>query len=102
MSEAVDLFEFDFGVGVPVAKARTRRTLTARGGPANCIAQWIHLQLDGASEYENRPGEPAFSCWAVLVYPWAKQLELRAGERVTVGGSHDLCSVNIWTLGLAR
>jgi len=96
MSEAADLFEFDFRAAAPNPSGRTRRTLIAQGGPVNCIAQWIHLQMDDEGSYENKPGERVYSCWATIAHPLPKQVELKAGDTVEVNGSHDLCSVRIW------
>jgi len=95
-SEAADLFEFDFRAANPVAKARTEQILTAYSGPANCVAQWIRLEMDEAGSYENRPGEPAYSHWTVIVYPLPKQAVLHPGESIRVCGSHDKCNVRIW------
>ncbi len=98
-SDVVNLFEFDFQATVPATKARTQRTLTARVGTVNCIAQWIHLRLDEVGEYENRPGELTFSNWDIGVYPLPKQVTLQAGDAVEVSGSHDRDSVRVWASG---
>ena len=96
MSEAADLFEFDFRAAAPNPSGRTRRTLIAQGGPVNCIAQWIHLQMDEAGQHEVRPGEQVNSSWAIVVYPLPKQARLSGGEEFTVNASHDMDKVHIW------
>jgi len=96
MSDAAELFEFDFGAAEAERDAHTQRTLTAHGGPVNCVAQWIHLEMDEAGSYENRPGDPKYSNWDALGYPLPKRIEPRAGDGVTVHGSHDLNRVRIW------
>lgn len=95
-SDAVNLFEFDFQSNRSAPDARTQRTLGAHAGTVNCIAQWIHLQLDEINEYENRPGELKFSNWDIVVHPLPKQTILQAGDTITVNGSHDRDRVRIW------
>jgi protein arginine N-methyltransferase 7 len=95
-SDAVDLFEFDFQATKAAPKARAQRTLTAHGGPVNCIAQWIHLQMDEVEHHEVRPGEQVNSSWAIVVYPLPKQSTLKAGDELTVHASHDMDTVHIW------
>ncbi len=97
MSEAADLFEFDFRSVIPAPDARTQRTLLAHGGPFNCVAQWIHLQMDEAGTHENRPGSPDLSNWAVVAYAMPDQLELQPGDPITLSASHDRIRVRIWT-----
>ncbi len=96
MSEAVDLFEFDFRAATHEPEAHAQRTLTARGGSVNCIAQWIYLEMDEAAGYENRPGQATYSNWATMIHPLPRQGSLRAMDTITVNGSHDLCGLRIW------
>jgi type II protein arginine methyltransferase len=97
MSDASDLFEFDFGSSRQTPDARTQRTFIARGGPVNCVAQWIHLQLDDQAAYENRPGDHTYSNWDIFAYPMPHEVDLQAGDAVTVNASHDRARVRIWT-----
>ena len=96
MSEPVDAFDFDLGSAVQVPGARKELCLVAQGGPVNCVAQWIRLQLDEEVEYENSPGTPGFSTWAVLAYPLPQQLESKPGQKVIVHCAHDRYRVRFW------
>jgi len=98
MSDSVDLFDFDFCVTAAVAEERAQRVLIARGGPVNCIAQWIYLEMDDEGRFENMPGGPDYSNWAVLVRPLATPADMQAGDAVTVNGWHDLFHVRIWVV----
>jgi protein arginine N-methyltransferase 7 len=97
LSEAEVLFEFDFQSTIPVPAARKQLTLVARGGSVNCVVQWIRLEMDDVDAYENRPGDPAYSTWAIVAYPLSKQADLRPGETINITGSHHRDRLRIWT-----
>lgn len=92
-SAPADLFDFDFRA--PPAPARASATLTAEEDGANCIAQWIRLEMDDEGRYENAPGQGTPSCWAVQVHPLARTAPAR-GDRVVVEGAHDRRSLQLW------
>jgi type II protein arginine methyltransferase len=94
-SEAADLFDFDFAAGGPYPSADARLSLRSQGGTVNCIAQWLALDLDAATTYENPPHGEA-SCWAVVIHPLETELATEAGEPVVVGARHDRRSVWLW------
>jgi type II protein arginine methyltransferase len=96
LSEAEILFEFDFQSTIPVPAARRQLTLVARGGAVNCVVQWIRLEMDEVDAYENRPGEPEYSTWAIVAYPLSKQADLRPGETIKITGSHNRDRLRIW------
>lgn len=96
LSEAADLFEFDFRSTTPSADVRAESVLTSTGGPVNCVAQWIHLEMDEVGIYENRPGQADYSCWAVWAYPLLTPLETCPGDKIIVHGSHDRFRVRVW------
>jgi type II protein arginine methyltransferase len=97
MSAPADLFDFDFQGGTRFPAASASTTVTAAGGPVNGIVQWIAIQLDGETRYENAPG--AESCWAPLFYPLVAPVETRKGDRLTVRGSHDRRRMVVWLDG---
>ena len=94
-SDAADLFDFDFATGGPYPPAAARVSLRSEGGPVNCVAQWLALDLDSKETYENRPhGGP--SCWALVIHPLETELATQAGELVVIGARHDRHSVCLW------
>lgn len=95
-SAAADLFDFEFGPGRSYRAGRTRVELEATGGKANGIVQWIRLELDSETWYENAPDCGFRSCWAMLFHPLAEPIELAPGETMAVGASHDCVSLRIW------
>jgi protein arginine N-methyltransferase 7 len=95
-SEAADLFDFDFTSGGRFLPQRAKSRLSAFEGPVNGIIQWIHLQLDSLTEYENDPVAGESSCWACLFYPLERELEPGAPRHVTVNAAHNRVTLRIW------
>jgi protein arginine N-methyltransferase 7 len=97
LSDYADLFAFDFASGGPFPEARSAVSLVAKADGANGVAQWIRLTMDAAGEYENHPATHAVtSNWAVLFYPFIEGLRCRAGETITVCGSHNRDRLRVW------
>ena len=92
-SEAADLMLFDFASGGPFPPQQAEAVLVAQG-EANGIVQWIRLELDAGTAYENSPGCGFQSCWACLFTPLLRPAA--AGETVRVHGSHDRLLLRIW------
>jgi len=95
-SEAADLFEFDFGASQFRAPARASAACVATGGRVNGIAQWIALDMDGDTRYENRPAQDTTSCWAVLFHPLPRTIDASPEQEIRVFGSHDRHQVSVW------
>ena len=83
-----DLFRFDFQAGHDFAEERTSVGAEAVGGPVNGIAQWIRLELDPESIYENAPGSGG-SHWAVQFHPFDEEIAPTPGVRIAIHGWHD-------------
>lgn len=97
LSEATDLFTFDFASGGPFPEARSSVSLAAQADNANGIAQWICLTMDATGRYENHPmGHAATSNWAVLFYPFIEGFHCLAGEAIKICGSHNRDRLRIW------
>ncbi len=95
-SEAADLFVFDFGASRFCAPARTSTVCVATGGRVNGIAQWIALDMDGDTRYENHPAPDTTSCWAVQFHPLLRTIDLSLEQEIRVFSSHDRHQVSIW------
>lgn len=94
--EAADLFVFDFTTGGPYPGGRLALDLVTDGSPVNGVAQWIHLQLDEETVYENRPEPGGTSCWACLFYPFEGAIEAPAGSAISIQATHDRHRLRIW------
>jgi type II protein arginine methyltransferase len=94
-SDAQDIFVFDFPTAwTPPAEAEL--LLTARGGTANAIAQWVRLELDDETSYEYGPGSTHWSCRTIQITPLQSPLMLHPGAEVRVRGSHDRKQIRFW------
>jgi type II protein arginine methyltransferase len=95
-SEPADLFVFDFACAQYRAPSRASVVCRSTGGYLNGIAQWIALELDAITHYENRPAPGASSCWATLFYPFTHAFHTVPGQEFRVCGAHDRESLTIW------
>jgi predicted nicotinamide N-methyase len=94
-SEAADLFVFDFASARYCAPSQVSLMRRSAGGPVNGIAQWLALELDEITRYENRPAPGANSCWGVLFHPFTQTVDTFAGQDFCIFGSHDRQSLTI-------
>jgi type II protein arginine methyltransferase len=95
-SEAADLFVFDFASAAFHPPAQSSVVSRSSGGRVNGIAQWIRLELDDVTHYENRPGDKATSCWAVRFVALPEPIETRSGQEIAIFGSYDRSSLVLW------
>ncbi|TCT03991.1 50S ribosomal protein L11 methyltransferase [Aquabacter spiritensis] len=94
-STVAALFDFDFESGGPYPNAADV-DLTAEGGAADGIVQWLRLQMDESGVYENAPGRGWHSAWACLFYPFSGARTFSAGETVRVHGAHSAGTLRLW------
>lgn len=95
-SEHAVLFDFDFASGGPFPSREARVDLTPQSGPINGVVQWIRLQLDPLTVYENRPASGASSCWAARFHPLGREITPTPGRVVIVHGAHTRVTVRFW------
>lgn len=93
--DAAVLFDFDFAAGGPFPSTAAVE-LKADGGPVNGIVQWMRLELDSVTNYENRPGPGQASCWSAVFHPLAAPIAPAAGDMIRVRGSHGNHRMRIW------
>ena len=95
-SEPGDLFDFDFASELVCAAASSKLTCRATGGRVNGIVQWIALDMDRETLYENRPAPGTTSCWSSIFHALPAPIETTPGQLIGVAGSHDRHSLTIW------
>ncbi|WP_160296926.1 50S ribosomal protein L11 methyltransferase [Sphingomonas sp. ERG5] len=95
-SEASDLFDFDLGSRRVCTPAKARTCVRAAGGRVNGIAQWIALDMDENTHYENRPMPSTTSCWDMMFHALPAPIETAPGQAMTIAGSHDRHNLTIW------
>jgi len=77
----------------------TRREVTltgTRSGVCVGVAQWIRIELDEQTVYDNRPSaEAANAHWSQLVYRFPKPLQVSPGDTLRVIASHDRTNISV-------
>ena len=97
MSSDIELLRFDFKErSFPMGRRRMAVTATASGACAG-IVQWIRLELDSETAYDNRPvpGAPFNGHWAHVVHRFPRLVHVTAGDVVPLVVRHDRSQVNI-------
>src|SRR6266566_5693888 len=97
LSDDLELLRFDFREkSFPMAKRPMRVTATK---PGLCVgvAQWIRIELDRETSYDNRPAPNAEhnGHWTHLLHRFPKLLRLQAGDVVAMEVCHNRSQVNI-------
>ena len=101
-SEDFELLRFDLSMkSFPMAGHKIAVTAT-RAGRCAGVAQWIRLELDEHTRYENRPGPtsvaparrsdlvPQYACgWTHVIYRFPKLVGVEPGDIVTLAVTHD-------------
>jgi type II protein arginine methyltransferase len=95
-STAVDLLAFDLQAGESPRGGTASATLTAEHGTANGVAQWIRLELDEETIYENRPSPDATSAWDFYFRSLPGNSVVEVGEQCTIHVAHDGERVHFW------
>ncbi len=94
MSSSADLFRFDFATANPPARAEC--VLSAYPGTFNCIVQWIRLELDDDTIFENAPAKGQSYARAINIVPLQQSFSLHQQQLVRVAGSHDRHRLRLW------
>jgi len=97
LSDDVALLRFDLKERrFPMAS--TRRVIRAtRQGASVGVAQWIRLDLDAHTRYENRPSSDAEfnGHWAHMLYRFPHLVSVEPGDTVPVIARHDRTQIGI-------
>jgi type II protein arginine methyltransferase len=97
MSSDIELLRFDFREkSFPMGRRRIVVTATASGACVGII-QWIRLELDRDTVYENRPSPGAGfnGHWTQILHRFPRLLRLNAGDVVPIVVRHDRSQVGI-------
>ena len=97
LSGDIELMRFDLkDKRFPMAGARLAIPATQRGVSAG-IAQWIRLQLDSQSRFENRPSPQANfnGHWLHILYRFPRLLSVDPGSIVPLLARHDRSQIAV-------
>jgi len=96
-SEPADLLRFDFaGPKSHFTEGTARAMLTATGGRARGVAQWLRIDFGPDNSYENGPGAGDLAHWCILHHPFAHPRELAAGAQQAIAAWYCGDSLVIW------
>ena len=100
LSDDVDLIGFDFMSGAfPASSVPVSITATAAGACVG-VAQWLKLDLDGQTAYENRPSPDASGAtWVHIVYRFPAPVMVSPGSVVKIIVRHDRNQISIDWVG---
>jgi hypothetical protein len=66
------------------------------GGEVNGIVQWIALEVDEVTHYENRPGVAVESAWVAMFYSFPQAIDTVPGQEFRIYGAHDREKLTLW------
>lgn len=91
LSEDFELFTFDLRAKAFPMANRVLDIKATKSGIAAGLVQWIHLDLDGVTQYENRPSSAphAESHWTQILHRFARPLSVEAGRMVRLAVHHN-------------
>jgi Flp pilus assembly protein TadD len=93
-SDDIEVFRFDLAAENHRPEERQLPVTARRGGTVIGLLQWLRLQLDESTSFENRPTDTVTpSAWRQVFYPFTRPLEVRQGETVTLWAAHDVVSM---------
>jgi hypothetical protein len=91
------LLRFDFKAkSFPMAK-RTLQVTATKPGLCVGIAQWIRLELDSRTRYENRPAPEAAhnGHWTHLLHRFPRLVRVQPGDVVAIIARHERTQIGI-------
>lgn len=93
-SDDVEVFRFDLRRDGHRPEERRLQITARRDGTVAGVLQWLRLQLDDETGFENRPPDQVTpSAWRQVFYPFPSPLAVRAGEAVQLWAKHDLLNL---------
>lgn len=93
-SEPAALFDFDLHKTKHPTSASVR--LESLGQPVDGIVQWVRLDLDAQTRYENRPGPDQQSHWQAICWAFDHRTTLPRGESFEVSGVRTGDEIVVW------
>jgi hypothetical protein len=96
MSEDFEIFAFDLMQSHFPAERRVFSVRASRPGRCVGVAQWLRLELDAETTYENRPkADAGANGWMHVLYRFREPLDLSLGEEVRLIASHSRTAMTV-------
>ncbi|MSP94741.1 MAG: tetratricopeptide repeat protein [Alphaproteobacteria bacterium] len=96
-SDDFDIIRFDFRAHNFSMETVAREVTVTRSGPCVGLAQWIKLELDAQSTYENRPSPNAGDNghWTHILYRFPEVLQVKPGDVIRLNVRHDRTHISV-------
>src|SRR5262249_2463602 len=97
LSDDIELIRFDFKAKRFPMAGRTVPVRVTKSGEAVGIVQWIRLELDALTSYDNRPSpNAAFNGhWTQVIYRFPRLLRVNAGDVIQLGVKHNRTTLSV-------
>jgi type II protein arginine methyltransferase len=96
MSDDFEIFPFDLTRSNFPAERRALAVTATAAGRCVGVAQWLRLDLDAHTQYENRPTpEAGANGWMHVLYRFRRPLDLTAGQAVQLIVSHNRTAMTV-------
>lgn len=96
LSDDFEIFSFDLMQSYFPPERREIAITVRASGRCVGVAQWLRLDLDAETTYENRPKESAgANGWMHVVHRFPEPIELNAGDRVWLIASHTRTNMSV-------
>ncbi|HEV7690359.1 MAG TPA: 50S ribosomal protein L11 methyltransferase [Hyphomonadaceae bacterium] len=96
LSDDFDIFRFDLMQSSFPAERRPFTINARRAGRCIGVAQWLRLELDAETTYENHPSAgAAASGWMHVIYRFPEAVELAAGDEVSLIANHTRTDMTV-------
>ena len=96
MSDDFEILALDLTLARFAPERRSLRVAATAGGRCVGVAQWLRLDLDSHTQYENRPNaEAGANGWMHVVYRFPEAIDLVPGQEVELIGSHNRTAMTV-------
>ena len=96
LSDDVELFRFDLTQPRFAPERKLIEVPVRRAGRCIGVAQWLALELDADTRYDNRPrADAGANGWMHVLYRFPEPLELASGSVVRLLASHTLTAMTV-------
>ncbi len=97
LSADIELLRFDLNAKMFSMGSRPLNIMATQHGVCAGIAQWIKLDLDSSTRYENRPapGGHGSGHWPQLLYRFPRLIRVKPGDILKVHVRHDRKQISV-------
>ena len=97
LSDDFELLKFDLRARTFAMESRPMSVTVTKSGVAAGLVQWIHLDLDGISHYENRPstGPHSENHWTQILHRFPRPLAVEAGGTLRISVRHNRQQISV-------